>query len=392
MIERIRLVNFKNHADTQIELGRLTALIGPNSSGKTNVLRAFGIARQVRTALLAGRESASASRAAWSDVFLQERRLDFLIRNGQSTFWITLEGASITTNETSETTPWSFSIKIPNDEIWLTSINWEWGGEHGQNMFAVDEGDLSHPDALESQEREWGDIIYLKAVGKHLSAPSYTEKIPPRVETDGSGLASAVAYFKTYEEKRFPGLLKALQSVVPSVENIRVRPAPVRIKERQVIKVDDQVVQHDKEREVMGHELVFDMTGAQEIPASSVSEGTLLALALLTLLWSPDCPNLVLLDDIEQGLHPKAQRELIGQLRKILEQRPELQIVLTSHSPYIVDELEADEVWLLATDEEGVAQARRLSDHPDAERALEVLTTGEFWSAEGEDWVVADGK
>lgn len=68
------------------------------------------------------------------------------------------------------------------------------------------------------------------------------------------------------------------------------------------------------------------------------------------------------------------------------------QIVLTSHSPYIVDELEADEVWLLATDEEGVAQARRLSDHPDAERALEVLTTGEFWSAEGEDWVVADEK
>ena len=392
MIERIRLVNFKNHADTQIELGRLTALIGPNSSGKTNVLRAFGIARQVRTALLAGRKSASASRAAWSDVFVQERSLDFLIRNGQSTFWITLEGASITTNETSETTPWSFSIKIPNDEIWLTSINWEWGGEHGQNMFAVDEGGLSHPEALESQEREWEHVTYLKAIGKNLSAPSYTKNLSPRVESDGSGLASAVAHLKNYMEEHFTNVLKSLQLVVPGVENIRVRPAPVRIKERQVIKVDDEVVQHDKEREVMGHELVFDMAGAQEIPASSVSEGTLLALALLTLLWSPDCPNLVLLDDIEQGLHPKAQRELIGQLRKILEQRPELQIVLTSHSPYIVDELEADEVWLLATDEEGVAQARRLSDHPDAERALEVLTTGEFWSAEGEDWVVADGK
>ncbi len=141
----------------------------------------------------------------------------------------------------------------------------------------------------------------------------------------------------------------------------------------------------------MGHELIFDMAGAKEIPAHSVSEGTLLALALLTLLWSPDCPNLVLLDDIEQGLHPKAQRELIGQIRQILAQRPGLQIVLTSHSPYIVDELEAEEVWLLATDAEGVAQAKRLSDHPDARRVLEVLTTGEFWSAEGEDWVVADG-
>ena len=390
MIDRIRLVNFKNHADTQIELGKLTALIGPNSSGKTNVLQAFGIVRQVRTALLEGREL---GRELWRDVFVQEQSIDSLMRYGQASCGIALEGTSITTNGTNETTPWSFSIKIPSDEIRETSVKWEWGRDRGQNMFAIGMGgDLSHPDALESQEREWGHVTYLKAIGKKLSEPSYSENIPPRVEADGSGLASAVAYFKTYEEKRFPGLLKALQSVVPSVENIRVRPAHVRIKEKQVIKVDDEVVRHDKEREVMGHELVFDMTGAQEIPASSVSEGTLLALALLTLLWSPDCPNLVLLDDIEQGLHPRAQRELIAQLRKILEQRPELQIVLTSHSPYIVDELEAEEVWLLATDEEGVAQARCLSDHPDAERALEVLTTGEFWSAEGEDWVVADGK
>ena len=142
----------------------------------------------------------------------------------------------------------------------------------------------------------------------------------------------------------------------------------------------------------MGHELVFDMAGAQEVPAHSVSEGTLLALALLTLLWSPDCPNLVLLDDIEQGLHPKAQRELIAQLRKILKQRPELQIVLTSHSPYIVDELEPKEVWLLATDDEGVAHARRLSDHPEADEWLKILSTGEFWDAEGEEWILEHGK
>jgi predicted ATPase len=193
-------------------------------------------------------------------------------------------------------------------------------------------------------------------------------------------------------EENFSDVLKSLQSVVPSVKNIRVRPAPVRIKETQVFKIDDEVVPHDKERQVVGHELIFDMVGAQEVPAHSVSEGTLLALALLTLLWSPDCPNLVLLDDIEQGLHPKAQRELIAQLRKILEQRPELQIVLTSHSPYIVDELEPEEVWLLATDDEGVAHAQRLSDHPEADQWLKVLTTGEFWSAEGEEWVVPHGE
>jgi hypothetical protein len=32
--------------------------------------------------------------------------------------------------------------------------------------------------------------------------------------------------------------------------------------------------------------------------------------------------------------------------------------------------------------------AKRLSDHPKA-RLLDVLTTGELWAAEGEDWVAA---
>lgn len=98
--------------------------------------------------------------------------------------------------------------------------------------------------------------------------------------------------------------------------------------------------------------------------------------------------HLIMLDGLERSLHPKAQRDLVNILRKILEQRENLQIVFTTHSPYVVDELSPEEVYLLNTDDEGIAHARRLSEHPDSERALEVLTTGEFWSAEGEDWVV----
>jgi hypothetical protein len=30
-----------------------------------------------------------------------------------------------------------------------------------------------------------------------------------------------------------------------------------------------------------------------------------------------------------------------------------------------------------------------LDEHPDVEWAKQTLTTGEFWDAEGEDWVVA---
>ncbi len=134
-------------------------------------------------------------------------------------------------------------------------------------------------------------------------------------------------------------------------------------------------------------ELLVDFQNAQGIPASAVSEGTLLTLGLLTLLLT-DCPNVLLLDDIDRGLHPKAQWELVGILRTMLNRHPELQILTTSHSPYLLDSLEVEEVWVTALDADGASHCRQLADHPRASELLDVLTTGELLSSQGEDWVL----
>lgn len=48
--------------------------------------------------------------------------------------------------------------------------------------------------------------------------------------------------------------------------------------------------------------------------------------------------SLVLIDEVETSLHPRAQRRLIRDLADLCRQR-ELQIILTTHSPYILEEL-----------------------------------------------------
>jgi predicted ATP-dependent endonuclease of OLD family len=48
--------------------------------------------------------------------------------------------------------------------------------------------------------------------------------------------------------------------------------------------------------------------------------------------------GLILIDEIETSLHPRAQRRLIRDLAERCRER-ELQIILTTHSPYILDEL-----------------------------------------------------
>lgn len=71
---------------------------------------------------------------------------------------------------------------------------------------------------------------------------------------------------------------------------------------------------------------------------------------------------------------------------------PGLQIIAATHSPYVLNECSPEEIILMSPDREGYCVAKRLSDHPDSERMLKVLTTGEFWSAEGEGWVAGDRK
>lgn len=57
-------------------------------------------------------------------------------------------------------------------------------------------------------------------------------------------------------------------------------------------------------------------------------------------LLAVDYPKygIVLIDEIETSLHPRAQRRLVRDLARVAREQ-ELQVILTTHSPYILDEL-----------------------------------------------------
>ncbi len=124
-----------------------------------------------------------------------------------------------------------------------------------------------------------------------------------------------------------------------------------------------------------------------DIPARMVSDGTLLILGLLSAMMGPNHPKLILLDDLDHGLHPRAQRDLVTLLRKLFEQDPALQIVATTHSPYLLDQLEPKEIRLTTRLGDGSVACARLDEHPDFEKWKEAMAPGEFWSMVGEKWV-----
>jgi predicted ATPase len=186
---------------------------------------------------------------------------------------------------------------------------------------------------------------------------------------------------------RFHELQEHLRFVIPAVRRVRFNRVPVNRTETEVVAVENARLSRFVTREYMGDQLILDFQGASDIPAHLTSEGTILTLGLITALLGPQGPTLVLLDDLDHGLHPRAQRKIVPLLRKILEEDPDLQIIATTHSPYIVDELDPKEVRITWTGEDSVTRCDRPDSHPDFDRWKDEMWPGEFWSLVGEEWV-----
>lgn len=78
----------------------------------------------------------------------------------------------------------------------------------------------------------------------------------------------------------------------------------------------------------------------------NMGAGEEVAITLISRINQLPVGSLVLIEEIELGLHPKAQKALIEALMKIVKEK-KLQLVFTTHSPYIFDILPPEAKLLL---------------------------------------------
>ena len=58
---------------------------------------------------------------------------------------------------------------------------------------------------------------------------------------------------------------------------------------------------------------------------------------------------------------------------------------MTTHSPYVVDLFQPDEVTLCIKEDDGSISVRRLSESQKVREQIDVFTLGEIWTAEGDE-------
>jgi predicted ATPase len=382
MIHRFRVQNYKALRDVSLELTPLHVLIGPNDSGKTSILEAIeALCRSVDHPL--------------HEAFVGRWQGRELVWRHEAKSFISFNASIAKTTNGNES---------PSDTLYQLTVEFR---ESGRKAAVVNEsvdgvsmarttGRTSVCDRNASsagRNVEGGKRIrrMLSGVHSYRWIPQFLAlPVAPdserryRMESSGFGLALCLDDILGFDRDLFAKLETRFQAVFPDVESIKL------IAESAYRAPPDDPKRTPKFQESPGKGIHFKFRNSDAIiPASQVSDGMLLILAYLTVMHLPEPPRVLLIEEPENGIHPKRIQEVLTILRELVESQSHTQVVMTTHSPYVVDQFDPAEVTLCTRQEDGSVSARRLSESDTVQRQIDIFTLGEVWTGEG-DQAIAD--
>jgi predicted ATPase len=195
------------------------------------------------------------------------------------------------------------------------------------------------------------------------------QKGAPPLRTDGANVAAFIDYLLRKDRQRFDLLQEALRQRVPGLEEIRIAtPAPAQ------------------------RAISLAIEGGLEVPGEALSTGVRMLLFFVALAHHPNPPDVALIDEPETGVHPKRLGDIVELLRKLTRGEiagHRVQVILSTHSPYLLDHVHLPEDQILVFAREG--DGRRTVQEADASRLrnfLDEFMLGEVWFNQGEEGLV----
>ena len=357
-IENLKVRNFRALRNVEIgDMTPLTVLIGPNGSGKSTLFDVFAFLAECFEGGLRrawdrrGRAREIRTRGARGPVVVElkyrERPADPLI-----TYRLEADDRDGSPRVVREWLRWKrHSYGAPFH--FLDFRNGEGSAIGGERPESRDERQpvaLKSPDLLAvnalGQFQEHPRVAALRdfIMSWHVSyfsvesARGQPEAGPQeRLSETGDNLANVIQYLSERHPKRLKKIFKALRRRVPRIDRVT---ADTMADGRLLLQIKDTPFK-------------------RPIMARFASDGTLKLLAYLVLLHNLEDRPFIGIEEPENFLHPRLLNELAEECRKACE---ETQILVTTHSPFFLDGLRAEEVRVLWRDENGRTQVERAAD------------------------------
>ncbi|MBN2824712.1 MAG: AAA family ATPase [Campylobacterales bacterium] len=323
-IKSIRIKNFKSIIDVSIEnITTFCVFAGSNGSGKSNIFEALEFIRDV---VRSGANEAIKKHNGYENIHSHKLKASnakkfyakLVVEINNDNYIYELEIKNF------DRLPSLFETVIKNDqEIAKKSI---------QNNILINENiqDIEYSEnetILKLVSKEAKDLLeFLKSIERYQIDP-----IKAREADDFSASevldssASNISTVLTNLEKNstiMEEIMEAMQMIVPGLENVFIE------KER----LNNKSILVFKEENVW-----------KRFPAGLISDGTIYALAMLTIIYSNQ-KGIVLIEEPERGLNPKAISELIELFR---DKSNRVNIFINTHSESVVRVTKANELFLV---------------------------------------------
>ncbi len=374
-IEYLRVKNYRALRDVELKnLTPLTVLLGPNGSGKSTVFDVFAFLSECFE---------SGLRRAWDR---RGRAKELKTRGSEGPLVIEIKYRE------PDFSPITYHLAI--DELRGSPIvteEWlQWTrGKHGKPFRFLDykEGhgratSGALPDTNDVRvdiPLKSPDLIAVNALGQFADHPrvavlrdfitgwyvSYfsvdeTRGQPEagpqeRLSRTGDNVANVIQYLAEQHPDRLEKVFQVLRERVPRVERVLAEAMP-----------DGRLLLQIK-----------DAPFENPVLARFASDGTLKMLAYLVLLYDPNPPPFIGIEEPENFLHPRLLPELAEECRKASERG---QLLVTTHSPFFVNALRPQEVRVLYRDPSGYTQAVRAADIQGVQEFMDAgASLGHLW-------------
>jgi predicted ATPase len=97
--------------------------------------------------------------------------------------------------------------------------------------------------------------------------------------------------------------------------------------------------------------------------------------------------GMILLDEIEDGINPYLTEKLIGLFRALISETNQ-QIIFTTHSPVVLNDIKPEEIVFLWKDKNGSVHSKKMFSTQEMQEALEFLNPGEIWENFGRETIL----
>lgn len=175
-----------------------------------------------------------------------------------------------------------------------------------------------------------------------LNSSAMRQSSPPghgrTFKPDGSNLPWVILEMQRRAPGRFDQWVEHVRTVLPEL-------AAIRVQERE----DDRHAY-----------LIAQFTGGVHIPSWGLSDGTLRLLALTLLAYLPQATGIYLIEEPENGVHPRALEAVFQSLSSVYGG----QVLLATHSPLLVAMADPAQLLCFARTEEGGTDIVRGDLHP----------------------------